>query len=137
MNERAIAGIKKGLKRLHNNGDNFAKDALDCIAHLQNLQRRWVETVEACGRKLGKQDARIQELEAIVSRLPKTADGVPIAPGMQVWVISQCCGSEATDVWTFITQAVTDSGADGWHGLTLYSTEQAAREVLNSGGQPT
>ena len=30
---------------------------------------------------------RIAELEAIVAKLPKTADGVPITPGMEVWWI--------------------------------------------------
>ena len=28
---------------------------------------------------------RVEELEAIVKRLPRTADGVPIVPGMTVW----------------------------------------------------
>lgn len=28
---------------------------------------------------------RVGELEAIVEKLPKTADGVPITPGMKVW----------------------------------------------------
>lgn len=29
--------------------------------------------------------AKILQLQAIVDRLPKTADGVPVAPGMMVW----------------------------------------------------
>jgi len=33
---------------------------------------------------------RLAELEAIVDRLPKTADGVPVTPGMEVW----------TDYWS-------------------------------------
>jgi len=28
---------------------------------------------------------RVEDLEAIVAKLPKTADGVPIVPGMTVW----------------------------------------------------
>jgi hypothetical protein len=28
---------------------------------------------------------RVEELTAIVDKLPKTADGVPITPGMQIW----------------------------------------------------
>lgn len=35
---------------------------------------------------IAERDSRIAELEAVVSKLPKTADGVVVTPGMSVWV---------------------------------------------------
>ena len=31
----------------------------------------------------------IAELEAIVDKLPKTADGVPVVPGMELWFVNE------------------------------------------------
>jgi len=53
---------------------------------------------KACRYLLGKlvadKDAEIERLEAIVAKLPKTADEVSILPGMVVWV-SLICGHAA------------------------------------------
>jgi len=41
-----------------------------------------------CENRLGGLVAE-QRLQAIVAKLPKTADGVPIVPGMKVWHMNQ------------------------------------------------
>lgn len=60
-----------------------------------------------------KARAHIAELEAVVGRLPKTADGVPVVPGMELWSSSRLGYSTLSDY------AVDPSE---W-----YSTESAVR----------
>lgn len=84
--------------------------------------------------------ARVRELEAIVAKLPKTADGVPIVPGMKLWVPAF---DEVEDDGGIYHHAVTYEGpvsdrhivyggADWMQGpiplkgRTFYSTREAA-----------
>jgi len=46
--------------------------------------------------------AEIERLQAIVERLPKTADGVPVYPGMQVWYHSECLPGSVTGPWVVV-----------------------------------
>jgi hypothetical protein len=41
--------------------------------------------VEELARRLAEAEARAEAAEADVAKLPKTADGVPITPGMELW----------------------------------------------------
>ena len=41
-----------------------------------------------CKRQAVQAIAEINRLRAIVDKLPKTADGVPVVPGMEVWVLA-------------------------------------------------
>ena len=43
------------------------------------------ETPACIARQLAKANAENDRLQAIVDKLPKTADGVPVAPGMTVY----------------------------------------------------
>lgn len=45
------------------------------------------ETQQCLRNQIIQRDTRIAELEAIVDKLPKTADGVPVAVGQEVFVI--------------------------------------------------
>jgi len=77
--------------------------------------------------------ARLEAAEAIVKRLPKTADGVPITPGAQVW----CCFDEGVseievvDVSKDQCQCEINEGEfSGWFDVRdadkCYSTREAA-----------
>lgn len=82
----------------------------------------------------------INRLQAIVDQLPKTADGVPIVPGLEVWIRDRWeekDGTESTDiVECFVYQveadrveaADVDTGIDCQYDLPsdFYSTEAAA-----------
>ena len=90
-------------------------------------------------------EAENKRLAAIVDRLPKTTDGVPITPGMTVWtynpgyeeeilsyIVARIALCDKGDWW------IADKTADTWQGGMepdeCYSTEQAAREA--EGGKP-
>lgn len=78
--------------------------------------------------------SRLAELEAIVDKLPKTADGVPVMPGMTVFfttgkgcsvngivqhVTSACCGN------------TSGAGLHWWRSTSdCYSTREAAEAAM-------
>lgn len=64
--------------------------------------------------------AALSEAEAVVSRLPKTADGVPITPGMQLWTCSTSDGWYSTQV-----RIGTDFDSDLRRTYWLNKTESA------------
>ena len=79
-----------------------------------------------CGpRVMAWKDAEIERLRATVDRLPKTADGVPVTPGMECWYRS--CGGRV------VSFQISDWGdiATDWDdsGPRYYSTRAAAREA--------
>ena len=83
--------------------------------------------------------SRIAKLEAIVDKLPKTDDGVPVVPGLEVWINhEQYTGRLMVvmghDRWPsgkpswhlrLGTEDNTTAGRLGWCGL-IYSTKEAA-----------
>ena len=50
---------------------------------------------------------RIAELEAVAERLPRTADGVPVVPGMIVWIHERGSSKIGTPWQTLTEQVVT------------------------------
>jgi hypothetical protein len=55
------------------------------VADLRDLAM-FVGINDKCGASLIRTAAdRLEELERVVGKLPKTADGVPVVPGDQVW----------------------------------------------------
>jgi len=73
---------------------------------------------------------RAQAAEALVDKLPQTADGVPVVPGMTVWWVRN------DEVWHGIVAGATsivvwvkpDKGdlAEAWQPGGCYSTREAA-----------
>jgi hypothetical protein len=55
------------------------------MSHRESSHERLCQIVEEQERRLAELQTEIERLRAIVDRLPKTADGVPIAPGQGVW----------------------------------------------------
>jgi hypothetical protein len=67
--------------------------------------------------------ARARAAEAIASRLPKTADGVPIVPGMQLWLseperplVSRIASwrefnNAAEEIYVYSTRAAAESAS--------------------------
>ena len=70
--------------------------------------------------KLQEAEQKIERLQAIVDRLPKTADGVPIVPGMEVWSWMGDAGLMSTEI--------TRIGKGGWFAA-CYSTREAAEKA--------
>lgn len=86
-----------------------------CIRHaLSLLQQPTPEVQPAMPQEVVK---RLATLEAIVAKLPKTADGVPITPGMKVWVPKHAMGelAEWSDAEVLVS-GVTNYDACGCDG---------------------
>lgn len=59
-----------------------AESTLEVILSREQITQRDVDAIEVVL-------AEIKRLQAIVAKLPKTADGVPVVPGIDVWVTHQ------------------------------------------------
>lgn len=71
----------------------------------------------------------IERLQSIVDKLPKTADGVPVTPRMQVWCKTPVGGVEALKLPHANSEESIRSGF-GWVRLyQCYSTREAAESA--------
>lgn len=75
------AGIELASELTKERDDLRAK-----VAHLDSERIHCANVLEYTGGLLEKEKARVRELQAIVDRLPKTADGVPVCPQMWVYI---------------------------------------------------
>jgi hypothetical protein len=100
------------------------------------LRDRAFYDADAVDRKLERLHTRVDELEAIVDRLPKTKDGVRLdrLPGGCLWVVHSgkvlpCCGiGRGPSSWD-VMYRIPD-GRDMWIRFDRsYSTEQAALDA--------
>jgi hypothetical protein len=87
-----------------------------------------------------------EELQAIVDKLPKTADGVPVVPGMRLWSRSMWCVQpmevvsldDLSSDWP-ATVRMEGASNDGqastyrWHVQACYSTREAAEAAYQKG----
>jgi hypothetical protein len=76
-------------------------------------------------------DAEIARLHAIVDQLPKTRDGVPVVPGMNVWEWDEDRQCARQMMSAFLGEAdfcvlFHGSACGRRDGTTTYSTRQAA-----------
>jgi hypothetical protein len=80
-----------------------------------------------------KLPTEIERLLAIVAKLPKTADGVPVVPGMRVWWVCNRAiwagtvdGVTCDQVWL-----IPDEGEHWgtWSPSDCYSTREAAEKA--------
>ncbi len=94
--------------------------------NLREYCRRW----EAACNPLA---AVVAPVLAIVDKLPKTADGVPVVPGMTVWVVGDYGDGRSIHefvVWCLSHRTGDDGGTTGstfcWGHGDSYSTREAA-----------
>ena len=83
-----------------------------------------------CANCIGDLLDKIDRLQAIVDKLPKTADGVPITPGMTVWT-KYWTGPRkelVDDLQVFVAEPTIWMNGEA-DTDQLYSTEAAAREA--------
>lgn len=117
MEARAeVAALKERVRELEADNDRLRKQSGEYFLDLGASQRRCGELEEEAAR-----------LRAIVDKLPRTADGVVVTPGMKVWRYSD--GSLAA--W------MSDLMAYRWEAeinpASAYSTPEAA-EAARKGG---
>jgi len=92
-------------------------DREDCCGEIKRWQREEIERLRT----------EIERLRAVVAKLPHTADGVPVVPGMVVWT-AYWSGPRKEVVAEFVVQV--DKPTIWASGLAdvgqLYSTKEAA-----------
>ena len=85
-------------------------------------------TAEWAGGELDSEQLRreIERLQAIVDLLPKTADGVPITPGMDVFRCGGKLRSRTMLVFETWSNHCLDDCRGGYAARSCYSTKEAA-----------
>lgn len=84
-----------------------------------------------------RKEAEIDRLQAIIDKLPKTADGVPVTPGMAIWpkleffVPNEQGGTVVLCIVDTETgeRIMPYDGAAGWQPEKCYSTREAAEST--------
>jgi hypothetical protein len=71
--------------------------------------------------------ARVAELEAVVGKLPKTADGVPMTPGGHYWAWCRDEYAEDDDQWE-VVEVVWWAGDDEGEFNSQYTLAPSARQ---------
>ena len=74
---------------------------------------------EVCARTLA---AEIERLRAIVAKLPVTADGVPVVPGMSIW--------------TMLNGTICEVKCNTIHGTGEYTKCYSTCEAAEAGATP-
>jgi hypothetical protein len=92
---------------------------------IRNLASDWITQAD----RVSALEAENAKLRAIVAKLPKTADGVPVVPGMNLWELSTHQYPMHTE--QFIEEVVSISQPRGFGGspnafCRCYSTREAA-----------
>ena len=82
-----------------------------------------LDIIEEDAAEIGDLKAEIKRLRAIVNMLPKTADGVPVTPGMVLWYKSPAgiVPTEPLPDWSEVASCLEQE----W-GSPFYSTQAAA-----------
>ncbi len=113
-----------------------------------NLSNMEVDAIRAAIAELIDARAELAKLRAVVGKLPKTADGVPVAPGDTVWYLryirepercviagysssdSVCCPDNPGSVY------FKPSGFSAiWNWNNAYSTRELAEAAMKAGGK--
>ena len=81
---------------------------------------------------LEAKDRELEQLRAIVDKLPKTADGVPVVPGMMVWRVLLSGSLDYREVVSIISSDVVSLNDIGAYFGDLYSTREAAEKARTS-----
>jgi len=124
--DRAECRRKAALKE---EAEAAAKEAeVDRLrAEVERLTERNAEASDL----LDRLEDDVLSLRAIVAKLPKTADGVPVVPGMKLWEINKHNGGihSFTAFWIGKDDFALSELGRRCHVSCLYSTREAAEKA--------
>jgi hypothetical protein len=122
LQERLRLDTPVQMAEFHNGDSDF-------VAYLDDVKVADQERREAAA-EIERQAARIAELEGVVGRLPKTADGVPFVPGGDcVWQFASIVDSKAGT--RLAIPSTLHRRRSRWDDEdNAYSTEAAARAAM-------
>ena len=101
----------------------FVKDCGGTFAHTAGQVTAYAEAMEE----------GLAEAEAVIAKLPKTADGVVVVPGMEVWVHGEgdlegvCVPQQVHPSATWLMQVERFEGSGMLYFSRMYSTREAAQ----------
>lgn len=132
-------GRRDGIRIDSKGGMAISGEATDEI-------RRLTERAEQAEARVREQAAETERLQAIVGKLPVTADGVPVVPGMQLYAPSETvCSYHKHDIaagtlpryaFSPLVQLVCETGIDHCAEMPIckcYSTREAAETARLTG----
>ena len=93
----------------------------------REIDRMICEIFEAYHARIQAVGAELSELKA---KLPKTADGVSVVPGMMLWHV---IGDGPVPSKVFDWSTVNALSEDMEHGFVFYSTREAAQQAAKEG----
>lgn len=123
--EEAMEGLRRGLLvAAHEHLCDHTGDDQDTI---DAANRLWGE-IESLRTKIATLRERVRVAEEIVARLPKTADGVRVAPGMHLYSL---IGRSEREIglgvaWMYESNEWPEDGEQERTFLQNYSTRDAA-----------
>lgn len=122
------------------------KRVLSRIAELELKYQNAFDRAEDMRRREATQRQRAEAAEKVVEKLPKTADGVPVVPGMRLWspgyTEQEEDGSEYTHdpskwpepVSNSLFMFGTNKGSTGPNKASEYYSTREAAEAATKGG---
>jgi predicted nuclease with TOPRIM domain len=116
-----LASFKEALQRSKGNAERLARE----VDRLQGMVDEVQNEASACRSEAVDNKLKLLELQAIVDKLPKTADGVPVVPGMSLYVD----GPWEVQTALMLKGGSQPSRGDTWLRLSTgnyYSTREAA-----------
>lgn len=136
------AGNESTMTDLTNKSVHHLSVALQCWAaglELSSLARNLLEEAAATIEALS---AELEKAREVISRLPKTADGVSVGPGDTVYHPEQlrdytCWVHWDNNAWEYVVYVATEKGRDNFisqsfscHPQECYSTIEAAERAM-------
>lgn len=99
-------------------------DGLDAV---QAIEARCRELLLAREKEIQSLEKTIERLRTVVDKLPKTADGVPIVPGMEVWLRGRYRYPGEVEADAYGVNPCVDWPEALYHPSQLYSSREAAQ----------
>lgn len=124
-----ITSLKAEVERLKDisASDDKRLDSAASRISTSGVNEWGCDAAEAMADKILGLRAKLATKEAIIDKLPKTADGVPVVPGMELHTPD---GGIVTACWVSEKSAAFLDGVailDNWRVDNLYSTPEAAK----------
>ena len=105
----------------------------DSPSHYHAREREWLFGGWSPDSDLYCLERQVEALEAVVSKLSKTGDGVPIVPHMMLWIVSELDILLSGEARMFLSNGKIVTSAFTEEPAKCYSTREAAQASKTKG----
>ena len=133
MRSRTLEQIAQRINDIQEDRDTFGVEATQAekerdALRAENEQLR--AQLAGQGHALSDRDQRVAELRAVVERLPKTADGVPVVPRMRIWTWGAVTDGSDCGIWHLDVRHVSYGDDYSRFYCTREAAEAARAELV-------